>query len=504
MTDDNLERAIFENTRFVERGLIGSVLQMSSLSGCENLKPEQFSNLILRVIWETIQELDHIEPNSLINALIEKGKKPPEDGWIAYVSGLILEGDMMQLPKFAENFQKLYMSRSLLNYASGVAKLTMNGRGPDAMIAETERMLDDLKSGHTPRERLQYRLDELMDMDFLEDAWMVAGLIPVAGITLLAGDIGSLKTNSSLDLSLCVSSKAEFIWGKKVEIGDPINVVYFGIDNRIVDLKKNTAKLAKGRGIDPHYDRILFDVDPLKLSVPEDVMIIERTIKSEKAELFVMDSMIRYLGSFNENESSDVGQIMANFRTISNETGCTFLLNHHLSKLPNQFTTRTLRDRIRGSGDWLGAVDSGIIITYKGEGADKRWTLTQVKIRQGVEIEPIGLGLEGDDFQSVITSSAGDPQEAAETKDDLAVQIMLDAMESKPGVIFSRKDLIEIVNSSGLHISGGTERRAFKCINKIPQINISKSGTKNLYQWSFEMDQNSVQGGFKNENESML
>ena len=173
---------------------------------------------------------------------------------------------------------------------------------------------------------------------------------------------------------------------------------------------------------------------------------------------------------------------MAAFRDISNATGCTVVLIHHLRKLSGQLTKVKIADRIRGSGDFLGVVDSAIVFSTKGEGSSLVRNMIHVKCREAEESDLLSFEIqEGETGDLVLTFGLGDAAMAANTLAELALGEMVGAMQKEPGVSFSKADLTTIMDEAGVAPSSRTLDKAWRDLKLFQNVQITKVGRFNNY-----------------------
>lgn len=446
-----------------------------------------FSDERNREFWSKILLLasrgDPIDTISLIAAL--KGSTIiDENEATAILAGYVGSvPSSLSVDKYAELVRVVSAKRKLAVALNKVAKIC-HGDGmfdPGAVFSEAIAEIESAANGIQPMERETWTLGELVALEVPEDPWILDGLLIQGGLNLLAGEFGAGKTFMSLDLAIGAASEGGLVWGRKVK---PSSVLYFGADNSRSNLVRRSRALSAGRGITPKYENLIFDLSPLKLSEPAGIATVRHAVLEHKADLVIFDALIRYLGDYDENSSSDIGRMMADFRAIANMTGCTFVLVHHLRKLSGQVTKAKISDRIRGSGDFLGAVDSALVLSIKGEGPNIIRTLVHVKTREGRESEAVSLEIQDSEKSGlVLTFGLGDSALAAETLAETALAAMLSKMQKEPGVSFTKKDLRDILDDAGLNISSRTEDDTFSMIRNIPNVQISKVGRFNNYQW---------------------
>ena len=213
--------------------------------------------------------------------------------------------------------------------------------------------------------------------------------------------------------------------------------------------------------------------------------IVRDAIIEHDADLVIIDAIIRYLGSLDENVATDIGRLMAGFRDIANSTGATFVFIHHLRKLSGQLTKVKIAERIRGSGDFVGAVDSVVVLSTKGEGANIVRNVAHVKCRESEESDPLSFEIhEGDAGGMVLSFGMGDAAMAADTLAEVAFTTMANALKQEQAVTFSKVDLRGVLDEAGIKLSSRTESKAFTYLKSLSNVQISRVGRFNNYQWT--------------------
>lgn len=148
--------------------------------------------------------------------------------------------------------------------------------------------------------------------------WLIPGMLPAKGLSLLYGPPGSYKSFVALQLGLGLA-----VAGK--------SVVYIGAEGgRGLELRAAAWKLAHG-----HTGKVV----PLRI-VPNmpwasDGSMIEEFIevtRKHKPELIVIDTAARMMVGLNENDARDMGLFVAAMDTIKEALGCAVLAIHHTGK----------------------------------------------------------------------------------------------------------------------------------------------------------------------------
>ncbi len=469
-----------------ERALIGAVIErMEVTNRAARVKPEDFNDGVLKEIWTTILKLkDASQPLDLITICEAcKGSDLESDiNEIIYTLVGSAVPTSMHLDKYASIVEVTSAKRKLARAIPPIMTMLMGDgmNDPGAVFAEAIAEIQNAGEGFQFYEREQWTGAELVALEVKENPFLLDGLLIENGLNLIAGEFAAGKTFCALDLAIGAASGG-MSWARTVK---PSSVLYFGADNSRDNLVRRVRAMAEGRGIDTPHENLIFDLSPLDLSTSGGMGVIREAITEHEADIVIIDAVIRYLGSLDENAATDIGKLMAGFRDIANTTGTTFILIHHLRKLSGQLTKTKIADRIRGSGDFLGAVDSAVVISTKGEGSNIIRNVTHVKCREAEESDPLSFEIhEGEVGGLVLSFGLGDSVMAADTLVDVALGTLIGALKAEPGVTFSKVDLRDVLDQAGVELSSRTESKAFTYLKGLPDVQISKAGRFNNYQW---------------------
>ncbi len=470
-----------------ERALVGSVLIRNGMTDrAARVKPEHFSDVLLRELWGVIsrlsaenQEIDTISVGDACKGLDFENKVP------ALLTSLVgnVVPTSMHIDKYAAIVETTAAKRKLAIVLNKIAKIAFSdGKyDPGAVFAEAIVEIEKAGEGMTFFDRERWTAAELAALEVTEDPWMLDGLLIEGGLNLVAGEFASGKTFCVLDLAIGAASGG-MAWGRKVK---PSTVLYFGADNSRSNLVRRVRALAEGRGIDPPHETLTFDLSPLDLSTSAGMAVIREAIAEHQADLVIVDAVIRYLGALDENAAADIGRLMAGFRDMANATGATIVLIHHLRKLSGQLTKTKIADRIRGSGDFLGAVDSAVVLSTKGEGSSLVRNMIHVKCREAEESDPLSFEIhEGDAGGLLLSFGMGDAAIAAATLAEAAAGIMAGVLQREAGIVFTTSDLKDELANAGMGAKDRTIKTAFTLLRQMSTVMMKKVGRANTYTWN--------------------
>lgn len=209
--------------------------------------------------------------------------------------------------------------------------------------------------------------------------WLIEGLIPKSGVSLLTGESGCGKSTFALALAGAVTQGRHFL-GRETEQRDVL----------IVDGENGAAVLQE------RLNRLHIEKTPLlyvwgvwskKLpSGPKEAAIVK--FAEEKKPLIIFDSLIEFHPG-SEQDASETRKYMQEFRRLSAH-GATVLLIHHTGKSEGS------KD-YRGSSDIKASIDNGYVLTSKGNTLESL-TLRPFKSREGL-VNPIDIALRDGYFE---------------------------------------------------------------------------------------------------------
>lgn len=470
-----------------ERALIGSVLASSKLEGlAEQVLVDDFNNLQHQAIWNAILRLHaRGDPLDIITvcAALEGSKHISEIEAATLITRMIGEvPSTMHVEKYAELVQVTAAKRKLAVVLPKISRIAYSDdkHDPFSVFADAQAIIEKAGADIQPVEREQWTAAELVLLEIPDNPFYLDGLIIEGGLNLLAGEYASGKTFLCIELAIGTSTSAG-AWGRTIKPG---NVLYLGCDNMRETLIRRLRELCKGREVEAPHESLVIDISPLDLGTPAGIATVRSLVIKHNAQLVIIDAMARYLGRLDENSAGDVGSLMAELREIIRMTGCTMVLVHHLRKIGTQMTRSKIADRVRGSGDFIGAVDSAIIVTTKGEGPNVIRQITHVKNRESIESHPLAFSIQtGEEGGLVIPFEAGSEMIASDTLVETAATIMANTMQRTPGVTYLKADLQDIVASTGIDLKSRTASKAFSMLGAMPMIAVKKQGRLNVYSW---------------------
>lgn len=230
--------------------------------------------------------------------------------------------------------------------------------------------------------------------------WLIEGWIPFDSFGVLFGQPSAGKSFSALDISAVIASGRETWHGHKTK-GEPMGVFYLCGEGKR-GLRQRLEAWRKRGSNDLVWEQITENLHISKTSAnlmnSDEVEAMCEDIEkvNPKPGLLVVDTLARNFGGSQENESSDMGQLVRNCDLLRSRLGgMPILVVHHTG----------LKDthRPRGSGSLEAATDFMILaeknadlvnlkVTRMKDG-DPAKPLTLKFVRQMIDQDDEGLGV---------------------------------------------------------------------------------------------------------------
>ena len=211
-----------------------------------------------------------------------------------------------------------------------------------------------------------------------DPTWLVQGMLPDAGCTLLFGSPGAGKSFAALDLALCVAATESF-HGRDVEAGP---VVYIAAEGAPGLRNRMRAWLSDHR-LDLLDGRRLHIVDEsIDLLSPASARWLSEVIDKVDPILIVIDTLARCMRGGDENSGKDLSTVLHALEVATTHGVAVLLVHHSQKKDPRTY---------RGHSSLEGAADTVIAVTQDSDGVI---TLRCQKQKDAAEFAPLKFTLE--------------------------------------------------------------------------------------------------------------
>jgi predicted ATP-dependent serine protease len=275
-------------------------------------------------------------------------------------------------------------------------------------------------------------------------AWIVDGLLPSSGFSVIAAKPKVGKSTLARQLALCVSQGESFL-GLRTTKGP---VLYVALEEKRSEVKKHLKSLGATGGEDL-YSYIG--------SVPEEAAKwLEKETRGRKPVLVIIDTLFRFVNIADGNDYAKVTSALTPLLSLARDNGAHLMVIHHARKGGGEGG-----DSMLGSTAIFGSVDTAIILKR----TDSKRTIETIQ-RYGTDMEPtvllfdetthatsLGVTKEGDDMQRVADEILSFLSEQAEP---CAEKVIEEGTEGRTGI--KHKALRDLVSKGEVQRMGAGRR----------------------------------------------
>jgi hypothetical protein len=347
------------------------------------------------------------------------------------------------------------------DYVSGTLTQAQAEVEADAAATEHGRKIwEAIKPGLMAR----YHIPVLTDEDLFRLPplrWLIKDICPEVGLVTIYGQEKTGKSFLSMDMLAAISSGPGMWFGKKVK---PVPCVYVPFEGRggIPDRARAWQQVHK------KPTNIHFIMHPINLRRETDRNWLVETLiaKGLAGGVLEIDTLAASAGSFDENSSKDMGEMIAIFQDLQNRLGGVVLVVHHSGKDASR--------GLRGHSSLGGAIDCAIETMKDDQGSLFRIALMKDG-EQGAQF-PFAMEkhwVRNDEDGEPVFSMVVRPQERVPAS-DVEAEMVLSAM--RPLGRTSQRKIIEKLDG---HLA---QRRATAAIAKLMDDGrIKSNGKKGKY-----------------------
>lgn len=252
-----------------------------------------------------------------------------------------------------------------------------------------------------PRFRLR-TADEVACLPSLR--WRVRGVLPTAGLAAVYGAPGSGKSFLAVDL-LGAIAEGRTWFGHRTDVAPAVYVALegeHGIAQRVGAYRIRHGRVPAS---------LRFIADPFALLETRDVAALAESIRSAGCAdgVVAIDTLNRAAPGADENDSADMGRIIAAAKALQSATGGLVLLVHHTGKDASK--------GLRGHSSLVAALDAAIEVTRDGD--RREWKVSKAKDgRDGethgfrLEVVQLGEDEDGEAIESCVIGAEDTPAQA--------------------------------------------------------------------------------------------
>lgn len=316
---------------------------------------------------------------------------------------------------------------------------------------------------------------QLSQKDFPQQQWWVQGLVPVNGITLLAGVSGEKKSWLAMHLAFCIATGSHFLGSEKFPTTQG-RVMY-------VDAEMDYSQL-RHRGLKLKFSLIeegeLLMISEQQINLREEYNFIEfeAILESYGVRVVVIDTLRGVAGGLVEDKAEEVRRFMEQFKMLKHKGYSAIILDHCRKPLRNEGYAPK-KEQILGSQDKVANAES--VLMVKSEAGSQTLAVYQVKNRSSIEVKPFLVVMADNADGSIEFKYEGEYDEQISKLDEAKLAI--------PQIIstgsLTTKKIIEIMHSQ-YKVSERYVREALRALESSQVLVVEKVGREKSYKLSSE------------------
>ena len=243
-----------------------------------------------------------------------------------------------------------------------------------------EKMKLDQKTKAERKKRFEpISINDLFSMKFSENKWIIEGLVPHEGITIISGAPASYKTWLLLQMAIDISNRSSFL-----------NQFQCSKEKILIIDEENHLRLLRERldllGADRNLPIYFLSQKGFVVSDKDSVNSILEVCERNEIKIIFIDSLVR-INNAEENDASQMSKVFKCIRQLC-QNGKTVVLTHHERK--DNFPNGSAQNRLRGSSDILASVDAHISVKKNSKNKN-RIIVEQAKLRIAKELDPFEI-----------------------------------------------------------------------------------------------------------------
>lgn len=311
--------------------------------------------------------------------------------------------------------------RRQLQIANDLARTAHNGglRSHPEVALDLRNLLD---GGHA-HTLTPLNLDELLAGDIPETRWVWNGWLAWDDIALLVGDPGVGKSLLALGLANAARIGGTFL----DEPVDQATVGIFDLENPLSEVHKRLRRV--GMDATDHQGLHYFHAPNIDLMTPEGISRFRATVDHYGLQLVILDSFRRIAPGVDENDSAAISAFFQPLRHLTQNRQIAIVVIHHARKRTGSDQDASAGQMTRGSGDFLGAVDTQIYARKRDSGT---FTIEHGKSRRGLEHEKVVVKVSPAENDTLEFTNEGASIDADNRLNELMVKAIEAVKETGP------------------------------------------------------------------------
>jgi KaiC/GvpD/RAD55 family RecA-like ATPase len=223
---------------------------------------------------------------------------------------------------------------------------------------------------------------QVEEREFPVDQWRVFGLVPINGLTFIAGVSGEKKTWFAMHMAYCIATGSHVFGSEKFTVREG-RVLYIDAEMGIREFKRRGGLLRFGQI--PEGKLLLMSEQ--SVDIRDDFVFDKFTefIEENQVDVLIIDTLRGVAGGLNEDKAEEVRAFLQRFNTLKNRGVTVIVLDHCRKPIRNEGYSPK-KEQLLGSQDKVANAES--VVMLKSETGAEGFAVYQVKSRNGIEIKP--------------------------------------------------------------------------------------------------------------------
>jgi RecA-family ATPase len=192
-------------------------------------------------------------------------------------------------------------------------------------------------------------IGELYSLRERKIEWLVEGMLPLGGFSILASPPKVGKTTLARFLAMCIAQGEPFL-GREVRQG---TVIYYGLEEIKVGIKEHFKSMGAKR-----TDNIYVFADTISSNPIEQ---LKMHIENVSPVFIIIDTLFRFINAEDSNSYTQMTKALSPLLYLAREKGIHICILHHTNKGPSRG-----QNSILGSTAISGTVDTMIMLKARG------------------------------------------------------------------------------------------------------------------------------------------
>lgn len=220
-----------------------------------------------------------------------------------------------------------------------------------------------------------------------DPAWLIEGLWGEGAVGVIGGAPKSCKSWLALEMAVAVASGRPCLG--RYEVPKPGPALVYAAEDAPPDVRERVENLARARGASFADLEVRLVLEPsLRLDRIEDRARLRATLARHRPRLLVLDPYVRLQCGVDENDATQVSEILGALRELSRAESVAIALVHHTRK----GGAEDPGEGLRGSGDFHAWGDSNLYVRRRRDGI-----ALSIEHRAAASPPPVMMGLVDDD-----------------------------------------------------------------------------------------------------------